>query len=134
MPFELKNVKATYQRAMVTLFHDMIHKEIEVYVDNMIDKSKKEENHVQILRKLFHRLRKYQLKLNPTKCLYWVKFEKLLKFMIRNKGIEVDFDKVKAIQAMTVRKTEKKVGGFLGRLNYITQFISQLIATCEPIF
>jgi hypothetical protein len=134
MPFELKNVKATYQRAMVTLFHDMIHKEIEVYVDNMIDKSKKKENHVQILRKLFHRLRKYQLKLNPIKCLYWVKFEKLLKFIISNKGIEVDFDKVKAIQAMTVRKTEKKVGGFLGRLNYITQFISQLIATCEPIF
>jgi hypothetical protein len=54
--------------------------------------------------------------------------------MISNKGIEVDFDKVKAIQAMTVHKTEKKVGGFLGRLNYITQFISQLIATCEPIF
>lgn len=46
MPFGLKNVGATYQRAMVTLFHDMIHKEIEVYVDDMIFKSQTEEDHI----------------------------------------------------------------------------------------
>ena len=56
MPFGLKNAGATYQRAMVTLFHDMIHKEIEVYVDDMVAKSTNEEDHVQILRKLFDRL------------------------------------------------------------------------------
>ena len=134
MPFGLKNVGATYQRAMVTLFHDMIHKEIEVYVDDMIAKSTNEEDHVQILRKLFDRLRKYQLKLNPAKCLFGVKSGKLLGFMISNKRIEVDPDKVKAIQAMTTPKTEKKVRGFLGCLNYIARFISQLTATCEPIF
>jgi hypothetical protein len=134
MPFGLKNAGATYQRAMVTLFHDMIHKEIEVYVDDMIAKSKNEEDHVQVLRKLFDRLRKYQLKLNPAKCSFGVKFGKLLGFVISNKGIEVDPDKVKAIQAMTVPKTEKEVRGFLGRLNYIARFISQLITTCEPIF
>jgi len=53
MPFGLKNAGATYQRAIVTLFHDMMHKEIEVYVDDMIAKSKSEENHVDDLRKLF---------------------------------------------------------------------------------
>ena len=53
MPFGLKNVGATYQRAMVTLFHDIMHKEIEVYVDDMISKSREGENHVQILKKLF---------------------------------------------------------------------------------
>ena len=63
MPFGLKNVGATYQRAMVTLFHDMMHKEIEVYVDDMIAKSRERENHVQILKKLFERLRKYNLRL-----------------------------------------------------------------------
>jgi Iap family predicted aminopeptidase len=71
MPFGLKNAGAIYQRAMVTLFHDMIHKEIEVYMDDMIAKSKNEEDHVQVLRKLFDRLRKYQLKLNPAKMLIW---------------------------------------------------------------
>jgi hypothetical protein len=53
MSFGLKNVGATYQRAMVTLFHDMMHKEIEVYVDDMIAKSRERENHVQILKELF---------------------------------------------------------------------------------
>ena len=53
MPFGLKNAGATYQRDMVTLFHDMMHKEIEVYVDDLIAKSREDENHVENLRKLF---------------------------------------------------------------------------------
>ena len=61
MPFGLKNAGATYQRAMVALFHDMMHKEIEVYVDDMIAKSQTEEEHIVHLRKLFDRLRKYKL-------------------------------------------------------------------------
>jgi len=44
-PLELKNIKAIYQSAMVTLFHDMMHKKIEVYVDDMIAKSKDKENY-----------------------------------------------------------------------------------------
>ena len=62
MPFRLKNAGTTYQRAMVTLFHDMMHKEIEVYVDDMIAKSQGEDDHVIYLKKLFERLRKFQLK------------------------------------------------------------------------
>ena len=46
MPFGQKNVVATYQRAIVTLFHDIMHKEIEVYVDDMIAKSQGEDDHV----------------------------------------------------------------------------------------
>jgi len=68
MSFGLKNAGATYQRALVTLFHDMMHKEIEVYVDDMIAKSRSEEEHIFNLKKLFERLRKYELKLNPAKC------------------------------------------------------------------
>jgi len=134
MPFGLKNAGATYQRAMVTLFHDMMHKEIEVYVDDMIAKSKKGEDHVKVLRKLFERLRKYELKLNPAKCSFGVKSGKLLGFVVSDKGIEVDPDKVKAIQSMPSPKTEKEVRGFLGRLNYIARFIAQLTTTCEPVF
>ncbi|KAG8488208.1 hypothetical protein CXB51_018194 [Gossypium anomalum] len=70
MPFELKNAGETYQRAMVMLLHDMMHKEIEVYVNDMIAKSKGEREHVGNLRKLFERLRKFQLKLNPAKCTF----------------------------------------------------------------
>ena len=66
MPFGLKNVGATYQRAMKTLFHYLMHKEIEVYVDDMIAKSQTEEDHLEDLFKLFQRLRKYRLRLNPN--------------------------------------------------------------------
>jgi hypothetical protein len=134
MPFGLKNAGATYQRAMVTLFHDMMHREVEVYVDDILAKSKKEEDHVQVLRRLFERLQKYQLKLNLTKCSFGVKTGKLLGFIVNDQGIEVDPDKAKAIQEMPAPKTEKEVRSFLGRLNYIARFISQLTVTCEPIF
>ena len=97
MPFGLKNVGATYQRAMVMLFHDMMHKEIEVYVDDLIAKSRENENHAENFRKLFKRLRKFQLKLNPAKCTFGVTFIKLLGFIVSRKGIEVDPDKIKAI-------------------------------------
>jgi len=87
MSFGLKNAGATYQRAMVTLFHDMMHKEIKVYMDDMIAKSKDEENNIPALKKLFERLRKYQLKLNPAKCTFGVKSGKLLGFVVSNNGI-----------------------------------------------
>jgi ribonuclease HI len=134
MPFGLKNAGATYQRAMVTLFHDLMHQEVEVYVDDILAKSKKEEDHVQVLRRLFERLRKFQLKLNPAKCSFGVKTGKLLGFIVSGRGIEVDPDKAKAIREMPAPRTEKEVRSFLGRLNYIARFISQLTVTCEPIF
>ena len=118
----------------MTLFHDMMHKEIEVYVDDMIAKSKTEEEHIRNLRKLFQSLRKFQLKLNPTKCTFTVTSGKLLGFVVNRRGIEIDPDKVKAIQELPPPRTQKEVRGFLGRLNYISRFISQLTDKCDPVF
>ena len=112
----------------------MMHREIEVYVEDMIVKSKTEEEHLVNLRRLFERLRKYQLRLNPAKCTFRVKSGKLLGFIISKKGIEVDPKKVKVILEMPEPYTKKQVRGFLGRLNYIARFISQLTATREPLF
>jgi len=109
MSFGLKNARATYQRAMVALFHDMMHREIEVYVDDMIAKSKTEEEHLVNLRRLFERLRKYQLRLNPAKWTFGVKSGKLLGFIISQRGIKVDPEKVKAILEMPEPHTEKQV-------------------------
>ena len=105
MYFGLKNAGAIYQRDMPTLFHDMMHKEIEVYVDDMIAKSIDEEEHVKHLLKLFQRLRKYKLRLNPNKCTFGVRSGKLLGFIVSEKGIEVDPAKDKAIQDMPTPKT-----------------------------
>uniref|UniRef100_A0A2N9IID4 Uncharacterized protein n=1 Tax=Fagus sylvatica TaxID=28930 RepID=A0A2N9IID4_FAGSY len=106
MPFGLKNAGATYQRAMVTLFHDMIHHEIEVYVDDMIAKSRTAQDHLTDLRKLFQRLKKYQLRLNPNKCAFGVTSGKLLGFIVSGRGIEID-------PAKTARKLLTKIKEYL---------------------
>ena len=107
MPFGLKNAGATYQRAMVSLFHDMIHRDIEVYVNNMISRSQTKEEHIDHLHNLFERLKKYKLRLNPNKCTFGVRSGKLLDFIVNDKGIQVDPAKVKAIQEMSAPRTEK---------------------------
>ena len=107
MLFGLKNASATYQRAMVTLLHDIMHKEIEVYVDDMIAKSRIARDHLVDLRKLFKRLIKYRLRLNPNKCIFGASSGKLLSFIVSQKGIKVDPTKVQAIQDMLTLQTEK---------------------------
>uniref|UniRef100_A0A2N9IKL0 Uncharacterized protein n=1 Tax=Fagus sylvatica TaxID=28930 RepID=A0A2N9IKL0_FAGSY len=112
----------------------MIHHEIEVYVDDMIAKSRTAQDHLTDLRKLFQRLKKYQLRLNPNKCAFGVTSGKLLGFIVSGRGIEIDPAKVQAIRSMPAPKTEKEIRSFLGRINYIARFIAQLTATCEPLF
>ncbi|RDX64237.1 hypothetical protein CR513_57226, partial [Mucuna pruriens] len=113
MSFGLKNVEAIYQRAMVALFHDMMHKEIEVYMDDMIAKSKSLNQHVEDLRKLFERLQKCKLRFYPAKCTFGVKSRKLLSFVVNERGIEVDSDKVKVIREMPAPRTETEVKQYL---------------------
>ncbi|KAF3670081.1 putative 40S ribosomal protein S21-like [Capsicum annuum] len=134
MLFGLKNVGATYMRAMTTMFHDMMYKEIEVYVDDVIIKSKCQDDHVKDLRKFFERLRRYNLKLNLAKCIFGVSSGKLLWFVVSRRRIELDPSKIKAIQDLPPPKNRTELMSFLGRLNYISRFISQLTTTCEPIF
>ena len=118
----------------MTLFHDLRHKEIEVYMDDLIAKSWEDESHVENLRKLFKRLRRFQLKLNPAKFTFGATSRKLLGFIVSRKGIEVDPYKIKTIHNLPPPRTQKEVRGFFGRLNYISHFISQMTAKCDPIF
>ena len=116
MPFGLKNAGATYQRAATALFHDMMHKEVEVYIDNMMVNSETREGHFEALDKFLARLEKYNLRLNPKKCVFGVTSGKLLRHIVSKRGIEVDPNKIKAIQEMPVPKIEKEVRGFIGKL------------------
>ena len=70
MPFGLKNAEATYQRMATNLLHEMMHNEIEVYVDDMIMKSKDRKGHIINLRKFFEKIKEYRLRLNPRKCTF----------------------------------------------------------------
>lgn len=100
MPFGLKNVGTTYQRAMMTIFHDMMHTFMEDYVDDILAKSHTRKEHLNILSKIFGRLERYQLRLNPKKCAFGVTSRKLLGYIISARGIDEDPRKVKAIMEM----------------------------------
>ena len=90
MPFGLKNAGATYQHAMKKIFYDMLHKNVKCYVDDLVVKSRKREDHLRDLRRVFDKLRRYQLKMNPLKCAFSVIFGKFLGFFVWHRGIEVD--------------------------------------------
>ena len=82
MPFGLKNEGATYQRLVNKMFNNQIGRNMEVYVDDMLIKSKEELTHLNDLRETFATLRQYQMKLNPSKCAFGVASGKFLGFMV----------------------------------------------------
>ena len=85
MPFGMNNAGENYQRAIVALFHDMIHHEIEVYVNDMIATLKTKEEQLVHLHNLFERMKKYKLRLNPNKCIFRVRPGKLPCFIVNGK-------------------------------------------------
>ena len=82
MPFRLKNARATYQRLVNKMFSKQIGRNMEVYVDNLLIKSKEEPAHLDDLKETFATLRQYQMKLNPSKCAFGVASKKFLGFMV----------------------------------------------------
>ena len=134
MLFGLKNARATYQRMATALLHNMMHNEVEVYVDDMKVKSKDTGGYTTNLRKFFERIKEYRLRLNPQKCTFGVTAGKLLGFLVSDRMIEFNTSKIKAILKIPPPQSEKEIRGFLGRLQYISQFIIKLTSTCEPIF
>ena len=87
MPFGLKNVSATYQRAINAICHDMLGHHMEIYIDDIVVKSKKAIEHVNHLRKIFERMRLHQLKLNPLKCTFGVQAENFLGFLVHQRRV-----------------------------------------------
>ncbi|KAM1935762.1 hypothetical protein ACFX15_019768 [Malus domestica] len=132
MPFGLKNAGATYQRAMQKIFNDMLHKNVECYVDDVVVKTKKRSDHLKDLRVVFERLRKYNLKMNPLKCAFGVTSGKFLGFVVKHRGIEVDQSKIKAIQNMPEPRNMHELKSLQGRLAFIRRFISNLAGRCQP--
>ena len=109
MPFGLKNASAIYQRLMNKLFAHQIGRNVEVYVDDMLVKSQRDDNHFGDLRETFETLHSYNMKLNPGKYAFGVMVGKFLGFMVSQRGIETNPDKIWAIVEMAPLKNVKKV-------------------------
>ena len=109
MPFWLKNIWSTYQRMMTRMFEPQLSKRIEVYIDDMVVKSKVVSKHVGNLGNIFEILRKHKLRLNASKCSFGVGSGKFLGYMVTHRGIEINPDQIKAIKSLQLPRNPKEV-------------------------
>ena len=103
-----------------------------MYVDDMLVKSKKESAHLEDLQETFTTLKQYQMKLNPSKCTFRVALEKFLGFMLSQRGIEANLEKVRAILDMT--SSVKEVQKLTGRIVALNMIVSKAMDKCLPFF
>ena len=134
MPFGLKNAGATYQQLVNKMFHNQIGRNVEVYVNDMLVKSKENEDHLIDLKETFQALRTYNMKLNPEKCAFGVSSGKFLGFMVSQRGIEANPDKIKAILEMSPPTTVKEVQSLTGKTATLNRFVSRSTDKCLPFF
>ncbi|KAL0453658.1 UNVERIFIED_CONTAM: Polyprotein P3 [Sesamum latifolium] len=125
MPFGLKNTGATYQRLVDKIFRPQIGRNVEVYVDDMLVKSNKAEEHVKDFEETFSVLRKNKLKLNPAKCAFGVQGGRFFRFMVTQRGIEANPLKIKAIIDMKAPTCLNEVQRLTGRIAALSRFISK---------
>ena len=134
MPFGLKNAGATYQRLVNHMFRPQIGQNVEVYVDDMLVKSLEECKHLDNLQETFNTLKRYSMKLNPSKCAFGVASGKFLGFMVSHKGIEANPEKIKAILEMKPPQNIKEVQSLTGRIAALNRFVSKATDKCLPFF
>ena len=134
MPFGLKNARATYQRMVNKVFQSQISRNLEVYVDDMITKSKQASEHTTDLRETFTTLRRHQMRLNPDKCVFGVTGWKCLGFLVDERGIEANSDKIRAIQDMKSLTSVKEVQKLTGCVVTLGRFLSKSADKCSPFF
>ncbi|GKV04724.1 hypothetical protein SLEP1_g16838 [Rubroshorea leprosula] len=123
-----------HQKLVQIIFKLQIGRNIEVYVDDMIVTSARAENHIDDLNETFQNLRRAQMKLNPLKCTFVVESGKFLGYVVSKKGIEVNLEKVLAVQQMEPPKTVKDMQRLTGRVAALHRFIARSAERCLPFF
>ena len=134
MPFSLKNAGSTYQRMMTKMFEVQMGKNIEVYIDNMVVKSKIVSEHIGDLTNIFKILRGHKLRLNASKCSFRVGSGKFVGYMVTHRGIEVNPNQVKAINSLQPPRNPKEVQKLTGMTTALNRFISRSADRCRPFF
>ena len=134
MPFGLKNAGSTYQRMMTKMFEPQLRRSIEVYIGDMVVKSKLVSKHVGDLTNIFEILRKHKLRLNASKCSFGVGSGKFLGYMVTHRGIKVNPDQIKAINSLQPPRNPKEVQKLARITAALNRFISRSADRCRPFF
>ena len=134
MHFGLKNTRSTYQQMMTKMFEPQLGKNVEVYIDDMVVKSKLVSEHLANLTSIFENLREHKLRLNASKCSFGVGSGKFLRYMVTHRGIKVNPDQIKAINSLQPPRNPKEVQKLTGMMAALNWFISRLAERCKPFF
>ena len=134
MPFRLKNAGATDQRLVNRMFQKQIGTSMEVYIDDMLIKSTMVELHIAHMAEAFQILKKYNMKLSPAKCAFGVSVEKFLGFILNNRGIEANPNKIKVVLDMPPPSNIKEVQCLTGRIVALSRFVSKASDKGQPFF
>ena len=134
MPFGLKNARSTYQRMMTKMFEPQLGKNVEVYIDDKVVKSKLVSEHLMDLTSIFEILREHKLHLNASKCSFGVGLGKFLGYMVTYRGIEVNSDQIKVINNLQPPRNSKEVQKLTGMMAALNRFISRSADRCRPFF
>ena len=119
---------------MNKMFAHQIRRNVQVYVNDILVKSIREDDHLDDLRETFDTLRTYNMKLNPSKCAFGVTAGKFLGFMVSQRGIEVNPEKVKATMELAPPKTVKEVQSLNSKIVALNRIVSQETDKCLPFF
>ena len=119
---------------MNKMFAHQLGRNVQVYVDDMLVKSVRENDHLNDLQETFNTLQSYNMKLNPSKCVFGVTAGKLLGFMVSQRGIEVNPEKVRAILKLEPPRTVKAVQSLSGKVAALNKFVSKATDKCLPFF
>ena len=134
MSIGLKNAGFTYQRMMTRMFESQLGKNIEIYVDDMVVKSKMVSEHLGDLGSTFNVLRRHMLRLNASKCSFGVGLGKFLGYMVTHRGIEVSSDQIKAINDLKPPRNAKEVQKLTGMIAALNRFISRSADRCRLFY
>jgi hypothetical protein len=134
MPFGLRNAGATYQRCMNHVFGEHIDRMVEAYVDDIVVKTRKASDLLSDLETTFKCLKAKGVKLNPKKCVFGVPRGMLLGFIVSERGIEANPEKIAAITNMGPIKDLKGVQRVMGCLAALSCFILRLGEKGLPLY
>jgi hypothetical protein len=126
MTFGLKNAGATYQRAMNYIFYELIGKSVEIYIYDVVVKSEGYQEHMVDLHRALECTRKHGLKMNPNKCAFGVSAGQFFGFIVHERGIEISRKTITTIDKVEAQKTKVELQSFIGKINFIRRFISNL--------
>ena len=127
------NSGATFQRAMDIAFVGEKDKFVLIYLDDIIVYSCSHQYHLQHLRKVFLKCKRFGISVNPKKSQFTLEEGKLLGHVVSTVGVQIDPERVKAIQTLPIPRSKKDIQSFLGKINFVRRFIPNFTELVKQI-